>query len=221
MKSEKLESFLLNFLAVVLGIVITFGCDSLVNRRQEAKSLKGSLELVAAELEANLEIVSLGDTIMAAQKEAAEFLSRYENNFRKADKDSLLMYANIPFGVADISIYTDAFELLKSSGVLTKFKDKELALDIFRAYGSLKDVMTFYKMFFDRKKIYLDQAQDARVTRILSSDEVRADELWEAMTATESGRQFLREISRFLYQYDSEETVVTVRETIDRIKTYK
>lgn len=218
MKNEKLESFLLNFLAVVLGIVITFGGDSLISRRQEKNSLNGCLELVALELSENLKLIDLGDSLVLAEKDAAEFLIKYEKDYRKADRDSLARYANTPFVDAEISVYTDAFELLKSSGVLTKFDDKELALDIFRAYGSLQDIMTFYKMFYDRKKVYIDEAKSARVVRILSSDRVLADELWSAITSDEEGRQFLREISRFLSQYDSGEAREFVQTTIDRIR---
>lgn len=217
---ENRTSFVWNFLAVVLGIVITFGGESLISHNQEKKDLDSCLNLVRSELKNNKELLQLADTVVSMQRLAAQFILRYEDDLTKAPQDSLMMYANTPLSKSEITIYTDALELLKSSGALMKIEDKGLALEIFETYGGLEDNMLMLKMFFEHKDSYLGPAMNERVNDILSSDNVTALNLWQELTATREGRQFVREIIRFLYSYDSTSAHEAVDRTIAHIETY-
>ena len=219
-KKDNRTSFLLNFMAVVLGIVLTFGGESVISHRQEASDLTNCLNLVASELRSNEEILHLGDSLMRSQAEAALFLIRYEDDYTKAPQDSLMMMANTPLFIAEMSIYTDAFELLKSSGCLMKIKDKELALEIFKTYGELQDSMRLIGMFYEQKTKYAEAAMTEDVKDILSKDNVTAIGLWSEITKTRDGQQFLREIIRFLYSYDTSGTQSLVSGTVARIEEY-
>lgn len=214
------NNFILNFLAVVLGILITFGGNAIIERNKEARNLKSCLELVSSELRENLKWIDYGDSLLGRQAEAAAFLAKYENDYSKAPVDSLNMMANEPLMICELSFYTDAFELLKNSGVLAKIENKELALDIFHAYGNMKDYLTFFKMFHEHKKQYLEPAMTNKITALLAKDRIGAAELWAGIASTKEGRQFLREIQRFLFMYDSSETIASVKNTIERIEAY-
>lgn len=217
---ENLTSFFLNFLAVVLGIVITFGGESLISARKERNNLKNCLELVSSELQNNKEYLISCDSLLKREVEAALFLIRYEKDYTKAPKDSMGALCNVPLMLDEISIYTDAFELLKNSGVLTKIRDKQLALDIFRIYGALQNDVDYINMFYDHKLKYLEPAMNSDVKALLSSDNVTAVGLWSEMARTDEGRQFLREILRFLSSYNPYDLYEAVDLAISEISGY-
>lgn len=217
---ENRTSFFLNFLAVVLGIVITFGGESLLSRKEEKKNLNNCLDLVASELQTNRDYFTYCDSLLEDEVKAASFLIRYEDDYRKAPSDSLMMYANIPLTLDEISIYTDAFELLKTSGVLTKVKDKRLALQIFEVYGAMQNLAQYMNLYFDHKEKYLEPAMNDEVKNLLASDDVTAEGFWSKMSDTKEGRQFLREMLRFLSLYDPSDIYEAADDLIGAIREY-
>lgn len=217
---ENRISFFLNFLAVVLGIAITFGGESLISHNEEKKNLMNCLELVSSELQDDRDCLNYCDTIVDRELEAAMYLIKYEGDYAKAPADSLYAVANTPFILETINVYTDAFELLKNSGVLTKIKDKKLALQIFKTYDALNDQISFLNTFYEHKTKYLEPAMNDNVRKILAGDDVTAVELWSTITDTKEGQQFLREVVRFLSSYDSSVTYAMIDESIRGIQTY-
>ena len=217
---ENLISFILNFLAVVLGIVITFGGESIISHKEEKDNLNNCLELVSSELQNDRDCLSYCDTLVRREIEAASFLVKYEENYSDAPTDSLYAFANIPLIIEKINVYTDAFELLKNSGVLTKIRDKKLALQIFQTYDSLNDIVTYLTAFYDHKTKYLEPALNDNVKLILARDNVSAVDFWSAVTATTEGQQFLLEVLRFLSSYDPSEVYGMVDNTIGLIQSY-
>ena len=220
LNKENRTSFLLNFLAVVLGIVITFGGESLLSHKEEKRNLNSCLELVSSELQANLKCLDYGDSLMRNELVSAIFLVRYEEDYTKAPSDSLSKLANTPFTINEMSIYDDAFELLKNTGVLTKIKDKELALQVFRTYDDWQTTMLYYQFFYEHKKQYLAAAMNENVKKVLARDTVTAIDLWSEITATDEGKQFLREILRFLASYNVSSAYENVHNTIEGIADY-
>lgn len=217
---ENRTSFFLNFLAVVLGICLTFGGESLISHREERNNLKNCLELVSIELQDNRESLYYCDTLVNNELKAAIYLIEYEGRYSEAPADSLFAVANTPFIIEDISVYTDAFELLKSSGVLTKLKDKKLALDIFSTYNALDGIVSYLNLFYNHKTKYLEPAMSDNVKKILAGDNVTAENLWSAITASKEGQQFLREVVRFLSTYDADEIHTMIDNTIVEIDSF-
>lgn len=66
--------YLMNFVAVCLGIVITFAGQGMINRSAEKKEVKSSLALVKSELQDNLSYIELADSVLADFFSAAQFL---------------------------------------------------------------------------------------------------------------------------------------------------
>lgn len=213
-------SFFMNFLAVVLGIAITFGGEAIISDRQEKKDLEKCLELVVSELQNNREYLHYCDTLLRNEVNAAEFLIRYQNDFTKAPKDSLNRVANTPLTLQEVATYTDAFELLKNSGVLTKIRDKNLALQIFQTYGAIEQTAKFLTLFYEHKLKYLEPAMTDDVKSVLAGDNVTAVGFWTEIVSTKEGKQFLREILRFLSTYDPAGTYSAMDSTIEAITEY-
>lgn len=218
-KSYWLNHFL-NFLAVCLGIAITFGAQGLIDAKNEREEVASSLMLVRNELEDNITYIQFADSVFASYTEAALFLLRYEDHYEDAPADSMAMYCNIPLTEFEVTYSGEALELLKTSSLFTKIKDMELSLDIIHTYGMISDQMKVVKFIFDRKNKYFDAAFNSQVRDVLAKDTVTADGLWNAMTKSNEGKQFLRELYRLQVGYDSTPVIENIRTTISRIDSY-
>ena len=86
--------YLMNFVAVCLGIVITFAGQGLINRHAEKNEVKSSLILVKNELQDNLSYIDIADSMLANYSAAAQFLIRYEGHYADAPQDSMAVYCH-------------------------------------------------------------------------------------------------------------------------------
>ena len=212
--------YLMNFVAVCLGIIITFAGQGLINRKTERKEVKSSLILVKNELQDNLSYIELADSMLANYSAAAQFLIRYEGRYAEAPEDSLAIYCNIPLTVFEITHSEEALELLKNSNLFTKIKDLNLSLEIIHTYGAIADEMTLVKFYNEHKNNYLDDAMTCKVKDVLSRDNITAEQLWTAITDSREGRQFLRELSRLQMLHNSSDVKATIATTIASIDKY-
>lgn len=212
--------YLMNFVAVCLGIIITFAGQGLINRKTERKEVKSSLILVKNELRDNLSYIELADSMLANYSAAAQFLIRYEGRYAEAPEDSLAIYCNIPLTVFEITHSEEALELLKNSNLFTKIKDLDLSLEIIHTYGAIADEMTLVKFYNEHKNNYLDEAMTCKVKDVLARDNITAEQLWTAITDSREGRQFLRELSRLQMLHNSSDVKATIATTIASIDKY-
>lgn len=212
--------YLMNFVAVCLGIVITFAGQGLINRHAERNEVKSSLLLVKNELQDNLSYIELADSILARYSAAAGFLIRYEGHFADAPQDSMAVYCNVPLTVYGITHSEEALELLKNSNLFTKIKDLGLSLEIIHTYGAIADEMTIVKFYNEHKNDYLEEAMTEDVKEVLSRDDITAEQLWSAITASREGKQFLRELSRLQMLHNSSGVKATIAGTISSIDKY-
>lgn len=210
----------LNFLAVCLGIAITFGAQGLMDARNEKKEVVSSLTLVKNELEDNITYIQFADSVLARYSQAALFLLRYECNYENAPADSLAMYCNLPLTEYEVTYSGEALELLKTSSLFTKIKDMELSLEIIHTYGTISDQMKVIKFIFDRKSKYFDDALTPHVRNVLAGDNVTAAGLWNAITRSNEGKQFLRELYRLQVGYDSAPAIEGIQAAINHIDSY-
>lgn len=132
----------------------------------------------------------------------------------------MAMYCNIPLTVYEVSASSEALELLKTSSLFTKIKDQSLSLEIIHTYGAIQDEMTTIKFIFDRKGKYMEDALQGKAKEVLAGNDITAASLWEAITSSNEGRQFLRELYRLQIFYSSDKTLATITETIAKIKAY-
>lgn len=214
------KGFVLNFLAVVLGIVITFSGEGIISSHNEKKEVKSSLELVKNELQDNLSYIQFADSILLNSAQSATFLLSYMEQYENAPVDSMNMYCNVPLMQMDISSSEEVLELLKNSSLFTKIKNQKLSLDIIHAYGTVEDRMKMYKMLFSNIDNYRTAAISGDVKRVLSEGNVTAAQLWSTLTMTIEGRQFLREMERMNLYVATENDLKPINETITKIDKY-
>lgn len=210
----------MNFLSVCLGIAITFAGQGLINRHSERQEVRSSLMLVRNELIDNKSYVEMADTVFTLFSDAARFLIRYEGHYKDAPADSMAMYCNVPLSSYDISHSSEALELLKNSSLFTKIKDLDLSLDIIHTYGIIEDEIKTVRFYHEREAKYLEDALVGKAKEVLSGDGVTAEALWSAITSTNEGRQFLRELYRLQMYHDSSKTKEAIDATISRIDAY-
>lgn len=212
--------YLMNFVAVCLGIVITFAGQGMINRSAEKKEVKSSLELVKSELQDNLSYIELADSVLADFSSAAQFLIRYEGRYAEAPEDSMATYCNVPLMFFEITHSDEALELLKNSNLFTKIKDMNLSLEILHTYGAIADEMTVVKVYNEYKNNYFEDAMTEKVKEVLSQDNVTAEQLWDTITSSREGKQYLRELSRLQTSHNSSEVKATIANTIASIDRY-
>ena len=219
-KNRDWFGYLMNFVAVCLGIVITFAGQGIINRHAERNEVKRSLILVKNELQDNISYIEFSDSALALLSEASRFLIKYEDRYAQAPADSMAAYCNVPLTVFEISHAEDALELLKTSSLFTKIKDQNLSLEIIHTYGAIADEMTVVRFYHERKNKYLEDALDGKVKDVLANDNITAVQLWSAITSSKEGKQYLRELSRLQMAHNSSEVRNTINNTIALIDQY-
>ena len=187
--------FLLNFLAVVLGIVITFWGESLISNHKEQKEVRDALILVRDELKDNMASLDSAQVMADQDNRAALYLMQYYDNFEACNRDSMRLYCNLPVSINPVTTSANAMELLKSAGLFQKIPDKTLALDIMRAYNAVDAYKHSFEFYNDKKNRLIDAALQEEAKALFASPHFTAAEMWTALTSTVEGRQFLHEIN--------------------------
>ena len=71
------EGFLMGFISVFLGIVLTFGGEAMISNHNENQDVRNVLILVRDELNTNIEMITDVDEELKKQKDAAVYLMRH------------------------------------------------------------------------------------------------------------------------------------------------
>ena len=152
----KFGDFFRNFIAVVLGIIITFAGSDWITERNTQKEIKKSLQLVKSELLLNREeMEALRDRIVLEQY-AANYLFEHKDNPAEMPQDSIRKYFPLPFQWSKFTFTNDAMEMLKASALIQKIQNKELALQIMKVYGAIKAA----EISFDKYSNVKDHVQN-------------------------------------------------------------
>ena len=111
----RLGDFICNFIAVVLGIAITFVGSDMIQEHNKKKEVAQALQLVKSELLINRETIEEMMKIEKINKEGACYLLQYKDKMNEASSDSLNYYGYFPFQSQDFLPVTDAMEMLRAS----------------------------------------------------------------------------------------------------------
>lgn len=155
-REYKFGDFFRNFIAVMLGIIITFAGSDWITERNIQKELEKSLQLVKSELLLNKETIQEMGNRVAWEQKAARYLFKYKNKRNEISQDSVNQYLPFLFQWSKFTFTNDAIEMLKTSSLIQKIRNKELALQIIKAYGIIKAVESSFEMYV----YYKTQVQD-------------------------------------------------------------
>lgn len=140
---ETIINFFSNLLSVILGIVITFTIQGMIDRASDRKDVRSALELVRAELVSNMEDVSVMKGYLNQERESAQYFIDHLSDLDRCPEDSINFHSSVIFGNASLSTSHDALELLKMSSLFQKSGDKMLSMKIIRAYDSCETITQF------------------------------------------------------------------------------
>ena len=133
---ERITAFLGRMLSVVLGIVITFTVQGILDRKREKRAVQSALELVRAELAANLEDIEVLSDHFRQEQVSARYLSDHKADLAKCPADSVNFHMGIVNADVSVAFSHDALELLKMSSLFPKIKDNALSMKVIRAYDA-------------------------------------------------------------------------------------
>lgn len=135
-KTDTIVGFLSNLLSVILGIVITFSVQGMINRSGDKKEIRSALELVRTELAANAEDIAVMADYLVQERKSAGYLLRHREDFALCPEDSVAFHSGILFADASITLSRDALELMTRSSMFQKVGDNNLSMKIIRAYDA-------------------------------------------------------------------------------------
>lgn len=137
-KEERINSvvipFLTNFLAVVLGIVITFAVQGHIDRKNEKADILSGLGLVKKELASNINDLRYVESDLKAISRSADYLCSHVGDFSSCPPDSVRHHWGKLQAESYLTLPDDALEMLKSTYLYSPMLDRELSLSIVRAY---------------------------------------------------------------------------------------
>ncbi|MBQ0019528.1 MAG: hypothetical protein KBT39_03295 [Bacteroidales bacterium] len=222
-KRQDWGSFLMQFFAVMLGIIVTFAGESIISSHNTNKEVKTSLQLAKGELLDNLKEVENADTIWKLQGQASRFLYTYMDSLEKAPQDSLAFYCNLPVTLASFSSTEHALDLMKSSGVFAKMDDKALALDIVRAYDLISNYIKVYNIYYEKQKTLVEAALTPEFKEAMNkkATTITAVEFWNELGASVAGRYLISEMTvQSNFDLGHKEVCDSVNSIISNIEAY-
>lgn len=143
--------FFRNFIAVVLGIVITFAGSDLIEERKIRNEVKDALSLVKDEILLNRETIEELMEQELFEQRGACYLLQYKDSIDKASPDSIEKYGYSPFQSFNPIYIDDAMEMLKSSSLISAIENKKLATRIIQTYNTIKTAYGSFGAFMDIK----------------------------------------------------------------------
>lgn len=166
--------FFRNFIAVVLGIVITFAGSDLIEERKIRNEVKDALSLVKDEILLNRETIEELMEQELFEQRGACYLLQYKDSIDKASPDSIEKYGYSPFQSFNPIYIDDAMEMLKSSSLISAIENKKLATRIIQTYNTIKTAYGSFGAFMDIKLKCIEKLTDkAEVREALAKNKLR------------------------------------------------
>ena len=158
-----LSSFFSELIAVVLGIVITFAGQGMIDRAHDRKEVRSALQLVRTELISNRDDISELRTVLEQVQQSARYLAdnsallQNVHALDSSDLSTLTYHQSMVFADISLSLPHDALELLKTSSIFQKIGDNALSMKIIRAYDCCQVMLESINRHFVAKSSQTDQ----------------------------------------------------------------
>lgn len=184
-KEERLSiviiPFVTNFLAVVLGIVITFAVQNRIDRKHEKDGIISSLNLVQKELASNITDLQYAKSDMEAISCSARYLYDHIDNPGASLVDSITFHWKNLQSSAYLTLPDDALQMLKSTYLYSSMLDREVALSIVRAYDICDALQRTINETAEHRKstiekiddFFMSQSKEAGIQTLISSPQGR------------------------------------------------
>lgn len=213
---DSATNFFLNVLSVILGIVITFSIQGIINRAQDKKNVRSALELVRSELATNAQdLAEMVDYLRQEQASAQYFMNNLQN-LDQCPSDSVIHHTGILLSDASITVSNDALELLKNSSLFQKIGNNPLSMKIIRAYDCCTSgAQNLNRHISVRNEQISISVNEKNVRKIASEGSIRM----RALLKTDLGRYAIESLATVA---DASQFVDmgSIQEAIDAISLY-
>ena len=153
-KGNKWFDFLMNLAGVVLGILLTFGVNSLYQQREENKKVQEMLILVRNELQTNKDWFKSQESYMKKDSYVYRKILEAENDWASFPEDTLYYYFNRAMSLSYNQLTTSAWHIFQNSEIIQKMSDKELIITLTDCYFWIDKVQDIIMTeYWDNKKI--------------------------------------------------------------------
>ena len=159
---ESVSSFLSNVLSVILGIVITFTVQGIINRTNEKREVRSALDLVRSELATNAEDIAVMSDYLLQERASAQYFLSHLEDLDACPPDSVAYHSGIIFADASITLSDDALELLKMSSLFQRIGDVGLGMKIIRAYDSCASIAAVLNRHVEARNEHFDESVTAQ-----------------------------------------------------------
>lgn len=192
-REYKLGDFFRNFIAVALGIIITFAGGDWIEKRKTQKEINDALQLVKAEMQTNQETLQSLIERITLEQEGAIYLLNHKGRMKEIPIDSLNKYVALPLQWANFTFSNNAMEMLKTSGLIQKIENKELSLQILATYTEITEVEKAYSTYAEIKK-ELQSNLDNIPNISQNIQDLNIEDTWEFYLKYPEGIQLLQQI---------------------------
>ena len=126
--------FLLNLLGVILGILLTFGVNSLYQKREESKKTQEMLILVRNELQTNKSYFKNQESIIRKDSYVYGKILEANNNWASIPEDTLKDYFIQTMYLEFNQLTASAWQIFQNAEITQKMPDKELIIRLTDCY---------------------------------------------------------------------------------------
>lgn len=195
--TRRMGDFICNFVAVVLGIIITFVGNNIIEEHNKQKELKEALLLVKDEMMLNRENIKKMMQQEIFEQTGARYLLQHRYNMDAASPDSLKKYGSTPFSTSGFLPITDAMEMLKTSSLISTIKDKKLATRIIQTYNTIKGAHLTFESFTQTKKEDIAKLYDMQEVKefMTNHENTPKAETWKFYFKFPEGIQAIKSIA--------------------------
>ncbi len=149
-------SFISNFVAIVLGIVITFIGQNYIESDSTKKQVNNALFQIKNELKQNKQVIERIRDVENFEQKAFQYVYKHKSDIATADSDTLLSLGRFMYTASSSSSTVDAFEMLKLSGLTTQIEDKDLLVKIIKTYKDISIAMDMFNGYMLKKQELMD-----------------------------------------------------------------
>ena len=191
-RKETLVSFFTNMLAVILGIVITFSIQAMIDRAQDRRDVKAALALIRTELAANREDIGTMRELLEQERRSAAYIVNNRASLKDCPADSVRYHCGIVNSELSITLSHDALELLKMSSLFQKIGSNDLSMKIIRAYDACTFAAATLNGRISDRNEQLQDLIDEQLTDQHTSDWIV---IISRLVQTEKGLYFFRQLT--------------------------
>ena len=161
--SDAWKSFFSELIAVILGIVITFAGQGIIDRAHNRKEVRSALQLVRTELVSNRQdIAELRDILEQVQQSAQYLVDNSEllkdvHSLDSTALNTVTYHQGMVYAEVSVTLPHDALELLKTSSIFQKIGDNTLSMKIIRAYDCCQVMVESIDRHFIAKTAQTDE----------------------------------------------------------------